>query len=201
MQTYDLPQTAELIDAFRGTRMQVPVLLAVLLRDFDEAGLAAVRWKNVDLDRAQIGSRGKRRGKQSRWRAIQGAEKRSSAHSRAIRNNRSRSCAPIASGQARGIVTPRRAAFWRGTSSCAQADETRCETDQTVDEWVRLLAGTTLPRVRLHKMRHTHASHMLAANVHPKIVQERLGHSSIAITLDIYSAPDAEHAGWGSRSG
>jgi integrase len=39
----------------------------------------------------------------------------------------------------------------------------------------------------LHKMRHTHASHMLAANVHPKIVQERLGHSSIAITLDIYS--------------
>ena len=41
----------------------------------------------------------------------------------------------------------------------------------------------------LHKMRHTHASHMLAANVHPKIVQKRLGHSSIAITLDIYSHP------------
>ena len=31
------------------------------------------------------------------------------------------------------------------------------------------------------------ASHMLAENVHPKIVQERLGHSSIAITMDIYS--------------
>lgn len=39
----------------------------------------------------------------------------------------------------------------------------------------------------LHKLRHSHASHMLASNVHPKIVQERLGHSSIAITLDIYS--------------
>ena len=36
------------------------------------------------------------------------------------------------------------------------------------------------------KLRHSHASHMLAANVHPKIVQERLGHSSIAITMDIY---------------
>jgi site-specific recombinase XerC len=34
-------------------------------------------------------------------------------------------------------------------------------------------------------MRHSHASHMLASNVHRKIVQERLGHSSIAITLDI----------------
>ena len=41
--------------------------------------------------------------------------------------------------------------------------------------------------VTLHKLRHSHASHMLAANVHPKVVQERLGHSSIAITMDIYS--------------
>ena len=39
----------------------------------------------------------------------------------------------------------------------------------------------------LHRLRHSHASHMLASHVHPKIVQERLGHSSIAITLDIYS--------------
>jgi integrase len=38
--------------------------------------------------------------------------------------------------------------------------------------------------VTLHKLRHSHASHMLASNVHPKIVQERLGHSSITITLE-----------------
>jgi integrase len=41
--------------------------------------------------------------------------------------------------------------------------------------------------VTLHGLRHSHASHMLASNIHPKIVQERLGHSSIAITMDIYS--------------
>ena len=41
--------------------------------------------------------------------------------------------------------------------------------------------------VRLHGLRHSHASHLLAENVHPKIVQERLGHYSIAITMDIYS--------------
>jgi len=44
-----------------------------------------------------------------------------------------------------------------------------------------------LPRVRLHDLRHTHATAMLRAKIHPKIVQERLGHSTIAITLDIYS--------------
>jgi len=44
-----------------------------------------------------------------------------------------------------------------------------------------------LPEVRLHDLRHTHASLMLKAGVHPKIVSERLGHSNISITLDTYS--------------
>jgi integrase len=45
----------------------------------------------------------------------------------------------------------------------------------------------TLKRIKLHNTWHSHASHLLAKNVHPKIVQERLRHSSSAITMDIYS--------------
>jgi len=41
--------------------------------------------------------------------------------------------------------------------------------------------------IRLHDARHTHATLLLLAGVHPKIVQERLGHASIAVTLDLYS--------------
>jgi integrase len=44
-----------------------------------------------------------------------------------------------------------------------------------------------LPQIRLHDLRHSHATHLLKAGVHPKIAQERLGHSSISITLDTYS--------------
>jgi integrase len=40
---------------------------------------------------------------------------------------------------------------------------------------------------RFHDLRHTHASQMLAAGVHPKVASERLGHSTIGITLDLYS--------------
>lgn len=47
------------------------------------------------------------------------------------------------------------------------------------------LAG--LPRISPHGLRHTHATMLLMQNVHPKVVQERLGHKRIAITLDIYS--------------
>ena len=41
--------------------------------------------------------------------------------------------------------------------------------------------------VRFHDLRHTHISHLLAAGVHPKVVSERAGHASVAITLDVYS--------------
>jgi integrase len=51
----------------------------------------------------------------------------------------------------------------------------------------RYVEKTGLPRIRLHDLRHTHASLMLEANVHPKIVSERLGHANISITLDTYS--------------
>ncbi len=44
-----------------------------------------------------------------------------------------------------------------------------------------------LPRIRLHDLRHTHATLLLEAGVNPKIVSERLGHHSVAFTLDTYA--------------
>jgi integrase len=44
-----------------------------------------------------------------------------------------------------------------------------------------------LPPIRLHDLRHTWATLALSAGEHPKIVQERLGHANVSITLDVYS--------------
>ncbi len=43
------------------------------------------------------------------------------------------------------------------------------------------------PKIRLHDLRHGWATMALAAGVHPEVVQERLGHANIGITLDVYS--------------
>jgi len=51
----------------------------------------------------------------------------------------------------------------------------------------RILLRAGLPHLRLHDLRHSHATLMLMSGVHPKVVQERQGHSGIAITLDTYS--------------
>lgn len=47
--------------------------------------------------------------------------------------------------------------------------------------------NTGLPAIRLHDLRHTHATLALAAGIHPKVVSERLGHATVSLTLDIYS--------------
>lgn len=51
----------------------------------------------------------------------------------------------------------------------------------------RLLSQSGLPPIRFHDLRHTSATLMLANGEHPKIAQERLGHSDISITLNLYS--------------
>jgi integrase len=50
-----------------------------------------------------------------------------------------------------------------------------------------LLEAASLPNIRFHDLRHTAATLLMAEGVHPKVVQERLGHSSIGLTLDTYS--------------
>jgi integrase len=51
----------------------------------------------------------------------------------------------------------------------------------------RHLHRAGLPRIRFHDLRHTYATLALQAGVHPKVVSERLGHTTVAMTLDIYS--------------
>ena len=54
------------------------------------------------------------------------------------------------------------------------------EFDRRVQRW-------ELPKLTLHGLRHTWATLALQTGVHPRVVQERLGHSTIGITLDTYS--------------
>ena len=50
-----------------------------------------------------------------------------------------------------------------------------------------ILEQANLPDIRFHDLRHTAATLMLQQDVHPKVVQERLGHSDISLTLNTYS--------------
>src|SRR5215208_3101574 len=52
--------------------------------------------------------------------------------------------------------------------------------------WKPLLRDAGLPNIRFHDLRHTCATLLLSKGVHPKLVQELLGHATVSITLDTY---------------
>jgi len=69
----------------------------------------------------------------------------------------------------------------------ANEDGTPLHPDVFSDAFQRHVRSSRLPRIRFHDLRHTHATLSLGAGVHPKVVSERLGHASVAFTLDTYS--------------
>jgi integrase len=70
---------------------------------------------------------------------------------------------------------------------CARWDGELRSPRALTKEFARLIAKLDLPRISFHGLRHSHATHLLRAGVHPKVAQERLGHSTIATTMDLYS--------------
>jgi integrase len=69
----------------------------------------------------------------------------------------------------------------------AMPDGTPLNPDAVGRAFTREVEKTKLPRIRFHDLRHSHATHLLAAGVNVKIVSERLGHATVAFTLDTYA--------------
>ncbi|WFU28343.1 tyrosine-type recombinase/integrase [Bradyrhizobium sp. CB1717] len=183
METYDMAQTAALIEAMRPTRMHVPTLLAVLC-GMRRGEIAALRWKSIDLSAGQLA-------------VVESAEQlNSTVRLKPPKSGRARTVALSAS-----LVEELRA--YRATQAqdllklgvrlsdehfvCAHADGTMMQPTFITHEWVRLIKDAGLPVYRFHDLRHAHATHLLQSGVHPKIASERLGHSKVSITLDLYS--------------
>ncbi len=73
------------------------------------------------------------------------------------------------------------------TSCSARSTGRRCTLERFSRAFTRRVARLGLPTIRLHDLRHGRATMALTAGVHPKVVQERLGHATISITLDTHS--------------
>jgi integrase len=179
--TIDAPTAAQVIDAARERRIFIPLVLATLC-GLRRGEITALRWKAVDLDRGQMA-------------VVASTEQLDSGP---IREKEAKS------GKARTIALPQMAVEELRRWRVAQAEELLqlgLRTDDSCHVVTKPDGEPIQPRslthamskfleewdMTLHRLRHSHASHMLAANVHPKIVQERLGHSSIGVTIDIYS--------------
>ena len=77
---------------------------------------------------------------------------------------------------------------WTESGFLFTAEDGQHLNPEAVTRWFRqAVRKSMLPTIRLHDLRHTHATLALQAGVHPKVVSERLGHATVSITLDTYS--------------
>jgi integrase len=180
--TYSFAQAADALEALRGSWSHVPALLG-LMCGMRRGEISALRWGAVDLDKGRLmvtqSAEQTRAG--VRYKEPKSGQSRAIALSPAV-------VTELRAHRVRQMEMHLRLGLRMNAESfvVARADGTPYAPDTISNEWRRIpLNG--LPRVRFHDLRHTHASHMLASGVHPKIASERLGHSRVGITLDLYS--------------
>ena len=173
-----------LLDAARGDRFEaiLTVAIAVGLRRGEALGL---RWSDIDLEAAVLRVRRALVYVDGDLRFVDPKTKRSrrtiplpSVSIQALREHRRRQAAErLAAGPAwedDDLVFPSATGGPMDPNNLGRHFRALCDR-----------AG--IGRVRLHDLRHTCASLLLAQNVHPRVVMEILGHSGIAITMDTYS--------------
>ena len=184
MATLDPDQSARLLDAVRHSHIYGPVLIA-LATGARRGEVLALRWRNVDLDRGII-------------RIVESLEQtRAGLRFKSPKTERARAVTlpslaveelrRLKREQAEGLL----ALGVRQTEDtlvCARRDGEPLQPQSLTHEFPRFLARLRdIPRVRFHDLRHSHATQLLLAGVHPKVAQERLGHSTVSTTLDLYS--------------
>jgi integrase len=183
MQALDADGTAECIEAARASGMFIAILLAAMC-GLRRGEIAALRWRSIDLERAQL----------SVTASLEQTEE-------GIREKETKS------GQNRTVALPstmvdelRRHRLEQTEQLlrlgvrltddhhvCAREDGEPLQPRSFTQAFRKFARRNALQRITLHGLRHSHATLLLASGIHPKIAQERLGHSSISVTLDLYS--------------
>jgi integrase len=183
MTTYSLTQSVDVLEALRDSWMHVPAMLGVLC-GLRRGEIAALRWGSVDLDKGQLAvvQSAEQTKAGVRYKEPKAGQVRTVALSPSV-------VAELRAHRARQAESLLRLGIRLNDDSfvVAQADGNPYDPDSISKEWRLRIIKSGIRRVRFHDLRHTHATHMLASSVHPKVASERLGHSRVGITLDLYS--------------
>jgi integrase len=183
MAVLDTEATIDLIEAARGTRLFVPVLLGVMC-GLRRGEITALRWRSVDLDAGQL--------------SVVASTEQTDVGCREKSPK---------SGRSRTVALPSLLIEELRQHRIKQAEEllrvgVRLRDDHHVaaredgqplqprsltHAFEKFIRECRLQQIGLHGLRHSHATAMLLLGVRPKIAQERLGHSSVGVTLDLYS--------------
>jgi integrase len=146
---------------------------------------AGLRWREVDLERRRASIR---QAHVAVGYAVEVAEPKTSRSRRVLALDKGTVAVLRAHRKAQMADRLAAGTAWRETGLVfVQSDGVALHPDRITKLFAKAVLAARVPRIRLHDLRHTHATLALAAGLHPKVVSDRLGHSTTSVTLDIYS--------------
>jgi integrase len=185
MQTLNEEQARLLLETAKGHRLEILLVLAIAT-GMREGEMLALRWSDIDMDRGVLFVRRtvKRVGKYG----IVETEPKTAKSKRQITLPDFVVTALKQHGEKQQALKIKMGERWKdkGLVVCNHFGGF-IETAFLTTRFKKLLKIAGLPNVRFHDLRHSAATLLFAMGVHPKIVQELLGHSSVVITMDVYS--------------
>jgi integrase len=179
MQALDAEQVGKLLAAAQGDRLEALYWVA-LTGGLRLGELFGLQWSDVDLKAGTVSVRRT---------LTEVAGKLALSEPKTAKGRRLVTLPPQAVG---ALVEHRKQMVVEGFAGvefvfCNQSGGYLRRSHFHADEFKPLLKRAGLPSIRFHDLRHTSATLLLSQGVHPKVVQERLGHSQIGVTMDVYS--------------
>jgi integrase len=180
-------EARKLLEAAQGDRLEALYVLAIHT-GMRRGELLGLKWSDVDLENSRIGTR-------RTLTRTDGGKRYTLGDPKTKRSHRTVRITPQAVEALRRHLTNQMEEMERlGDIYIDQGLVFTTEVGTPINpsnlrqrSFAPLLERAGLPRITFHDLRHTCASLLFQKNVHPKLVQELLGHASVAITLDTYS--------------
>lgn len=173
-------QVSKLLAATDGTRWNALFVLA-LATALRQGELFASKWEDIDLDAGVLSVR-------HSLEELKGKHRVKEPKSKSGRRQVTIPAGAIAALRAHKLIQESECLGASGLVFCATEGGFIRKSNFERRVWNKFREKAGIPAtITFHDLRHTSATILLAAGVHPKIVQERLGHSSIQLTMDTYS--------------
>jgi len=182
VEVYTKAESKQVLSAAKGTDLYLFVLLSLSLGT-RRGELSALKWENIDFEK----------------RTIKVCESRVHANKTVIEKDPKSEAGNRTITVGSDVMNELRKAkeaydekakepWFRdlGFVICKE-DGTPYRPDSLTQKWERFTERNNLPHIKLHGLRHTNATTLIAAGISPKVVQQRLGHADVSITLNTYT--------------
>jgi len=184
MQTWSKEQLKAFLGAVAGERLS-PLWHTIAMTGMRRGEAIGLRWSDVDLENARLAVR---RALIPTSREVVVSEPKTAKGRRVIALDPG--TVEVLKAQAARQLDEQNDwdEAWVETGLVFTLENGKALDPESVSRYFRqAVKQSMLPPIRLHDLRHTHATLALQAGIHPKVVSERLGHATISITLDTYS--------------